>query len=41
MVSLTAGQLEAIASGGSVTVSSTLSSVTGNHAHDFTFQGKK
>jgi hypothetical protein len=41
MVSLTAAQLEAIAAGGSVTVTSTLSSVTGNHQHDFTFQGKK
>jgi len=27
--------------GGSVTVTSTQSTVTGNHTHDFTFQGKK
>ena len=38
MVTLTAAQLAAIASGGSVTVTST---VTGNHQHGFTFQGKK
>ena len=41
MVTLTASQLSTIASGGSVTVTSTSSTVTGNHAHDFTFQGKK
>ena len=41
MLTLTAAQLEAIASGGSVTVSSTVSTVTGNHQHDFTFRGKK
>ena len=41
MVTLTADQLSTIASGGSVTVTSTASSVTGNHRHDFTFQGKK
>src|SRR5262245_60415558 len=41
MVSLTAAQLSSIASGGSVTVTSTVSSVTGSHTHDFTFQGKK
>lgn len=41
MVTLTASQLSTIASGGSVTVTSTLSTVTGNHAHDFTFQSKK
>ena len=41
MVTLTASQLSTIASGGSVTVTSTLSMVTGNHQHDFTFQGKK
>jgi hypothetical protein len=41
MVTLTASQLSTIASGGSVTVTSTSSSVTGNHTHDFTFQGKK
>jgi len=40
-VSLTADQLSTIASGGSVTISSTASTVTGNHRHDFTFQGKK
>ena len=38
---LTAAQLATIASGGSVTVTSTASTVTGNHQHDFTFQGKK
>ena|SRR5215468_2042921 len=41
MVSLTAAQLQTIASGGSITATSTLSSATGNHLHDFTFQGKK
>jgi len=41
MVTLTANQLSTIASGGSVTVTSTSSAVTGNHTHDFTFQGKK
>src|SRR5262245_26702761 len=41
MVTLTADQLRTIAAGGSVTVTSTRSVVTGNHAHDFTFQGKK
>jgi hypothetical protein len=41
MVTLTAAQLSSIAAGGSVTVTSTVSSVTGNHTHDFTFQGKK
>jgi hypothetical protein len=41
MVTLMANQLSTIASGGSVTVTSTVSTVTGNHAHDFTFQGKK
>ena len=41
MVTLTASQLSAIASGGSVTVTSNSSTVTGNHTHDFTFQGKK
>jgi len=41
MVSLTADQLSTIASGGSVAISSTASTVTGNHRHDFTFQGKK
>jgi hypothetical protein len=41
MVTLTASQLSTIASGGSVTVAATLSTVTGNHSHDFTFQGKK
>ena len=40
-VSLTVDQLSTIASGGSVTISSTASTVTGNHRHDFTFQGKK
>ena len=41
MVTLTASQLSTLASGGAVTVTSTLSTVTGNHSHDFTFQGKK
>ncbi len=41
MVTLTASQLSTIASGGSVTVTSTSSTVTGNHTHNFTFQGKK
>jgi uncharacterized lipoprotein YajG len=41
MVTLTASQLSTLASGGSVTVTSTVSAVTGSHQHDFTFQGKK
>lgn len=41
MVTLTTAQLASIASGGSVTITSTASTVTGNHQHDFTFQGKK
>ena len=41
MVTLTANQLSTIASGGSMTVTSTVSTVTGGHTHDFTFQGKK
>jgi len=41
MVTLTASQLSTLASGGSVTATSTASAVTGTHAHDFTFQGKK
>jgi hypothetical protein len=41
MVTLTASQLSTLGSGGSVTVTSTSSTVTGNHTHDFTFQGKK
>lgn len=41
MVTLTADQLSTIATGGSVTVTSTISTVTGSHRHDFTFQGKK
>jgi hypothetical protein len=40
-VTLTASQLASIASGGSVTVTSTVSTVTGTHSHDVTFQGKK
>ena len=40
-MTLTAAQLASIASVGSVTVTSTASTVTGNHQHDFTFQGKK
>ena len=41
MVTLTASQLSTLASGGSVTVTSTASTVTGSHQHDLTFQGKK
>jgi len=41
MVTLSVSQLTTIASGGSVTVTSTSSTVTGNHTHDFTFLGKK
>ena len=41
MVTLTASQLSSLASGGSVTVTSTVSTVTGTHQHDFAFQGKK
>jgi hypothetical protein len=41
MVTLTANQLSTLASGGSVTVTSSVSTTTGNHQHDFTFQGKK
>ena len=41
MVTLTASQLSSIASGRSVTVTSTASTVTGSHQHDFMFQGKK
>jgi len=41
MVTLTASQLSTLASGGSVTVTSTLNTVTGTHTHEFTFQGKK
>ena len=40
-VTLSTYQLQLIAGGGSVTVTSTSSTVTGNHRHDFTFQGKK
>src|SRR5262245_21235986 len=41
VVTVSASQLSAIASGGAVTVTSTTSTVTGTHTHDFTFQGKK
>src|SRR5712692_5368604 len=41
MVTLTASQLSTLAAGGAVTVTSTVSTVTGNHSHDVTFQGKK
>src|SRR5262245_46257237 len=41
MVTLTASELSTLAAGGSVRVTSTASTVTGNHQHDFTFQGKK
>jgi hypothetical protein len=40
-VTLTASQLSTIASGASITVTSSVSTVTGTHTHDFTFQGKK
>ena len=40
-ITLTANQLATIAAGGTVTVTSTASTVTGNHTHDFTFEGKK
>jgi len=40
-VTLTAAQLSSIASGGTVTVTTSASAVTGIHTHDFTFQGKK
>ena len=40
-VTLSATQMTTLASGGSVTVTSTNSTVTGNHSHDFTFVGKK
>ena len=40
-VTLTASQLASIAAGGTVTVTSSVSAVTGTHTHDFTFQGKK
>jgi hypothetical protein len=41
MVTLTASQLSSLASGGSVTITSTSNAVTGAHTHAFTFQGKK
>jgi len=41
MVTLNAGQLSSLGAGGSVTVTSTVSTTTGNHSHDFTFTGKK
>jgi len=41
MVTLTASQLSTIASGGAVTVTSSVSITTGTHTHDFTFVGKK
>jgi hypothetical protein len=40
-VTLTASQLASIASGGTVTMTSSSSAVTGIHTHDFAFQGKK
>jgi hypothetical protein len=40
-VTFTASQLATLASGGSVTVTSTVSTVTGTHSHDITFHGKK
>jgi hypothetical protein len=41
MVTLSANQLTTLAQQGTVTVTSTSSTVTGNHTHDFTFVGKK
>ena len=41
MVTLTANQLSSLGLGGSVTVTSTVSTVTGSHSHDFMFIGKK
>jgi hypothetical protein len=41
MVTLSASQLTTLGQQGTVTVTSTSSAVTGNHTHDFTFQGKK
>jgi hypothetical protein len=40
-VTLTADQLSTLAAGGAVTVTSTISTTTGYHSHDFTFQSKK
>jgi hypothetical protein len=40
-VTLSASQLTTLATGGSVTVTTTSSVVTGVHTHNFTFQGKK
>ncbi len=40
-VTLSASQLSTLAAAGTVTVTSTISTVTGNHTHDFTFVGKK
>src|SRR5215510_6119509 len=41
MVTLTASQMVTLGQQGTVTVTSTSSTVTGNHTHDFTFVGKK
>jgi len=41
LVALSANQLTTLASGGTVTVRSTSSNVTGDHTHEFRFQGKK
>jgi len=40
-VTLNASQLASLAAGGSVTVTTSSSAVTGVHTHDFTFVGKK
>jgi hypothetical protein len=40
-VTLSASQLTTLATGGSVTVTTSSNAVTGVHTHDFTFQGKK
>jgi hypothetical protein len=40
-VTLSVTQLASLAAGGSVTVGSATSAVTGVHAHDFTFVGLK
>src|SRR3974390_3329506 len=38
-LTLTASQLSSIAARGTVMVTSSMNTVTGNHTHDFTFQG--
>src|SRR5262245_23596018 len=41
VVTLTASQMVTLGQQGTVTVTSTSSTVAGNHTHDFTFVGKK